>query len=181
MRIRSWTAVAVAVLSFGALPAAAADLGEDSPYEDPRYGESYRQPAPPPPPPRYSEPQPYPDAYRPPVHRGEERERDYPPAYGNGHGRPYADERHPRFAERCVPRVFIAEQLRRQGWRTFEDFDDGDRFVIVRARDWNGAMFDLRLDRCSGRVLESRILQPRIVQPQPYDYAWRPRRVYRAY
>jgi hypothetical protein len=170
MPIRSWAAAAAAILSLSALPAAAAELAEDSPYEEPRYGESYRQPAPPPPPPpqRYSEPQPYPEG-----------ERGYPPAYEQRYRRPYPEQ--PRYAERCVPRVFIAEQLRRQGWRTFEDFDDGDRFLIVRARDWNGAMFDLRLDRCSGRVLESRILQPRIVQPQPYDYAWRPRRVYRAY
>ena len=180
MPIRSWTAAAVAILLLSALPAAAADLGEASPYEEPRYGESYRQP-PPPPPPRYSEPRPHPDAYRPPATRDEQGEPDYPPAYSRGYGRPYPEQRYPRYAERCVPRVFIAEQLRRQGWRTFEDFDDGDRFLIVRARDWNGAMFDLRLDRCSGRVLELRILQPRAVQPPPYDYALRYRRGYRAY
>jgi hypothetical protein len=37
-------------------------------------------------------------------------------------------------------------------------------------------VFDLRLDRCSGRVL-----QTRLVEREPADYAWRTRRGYPSY
>jgi hypothetical protein len=175
MSIRLWTAAAVAAMSLaGAATALAADLG-DSPYNDPRYGETYREPAPVP---QYS--QPYPDAYRPPYggYRDERPRQGYlapmpgPPAYGRG----YPDQGYPRYAERCVPRELIREQLRRQGWRSFEDIDAEDRFVFVRAQDWSGNVFDLRLDRCSGRVL-----QTRLVEREPADYAWRTRRGYPSY
>lgn len=176
MSIRLSAAAAVAAMFVaGIAPAKAADLGQ-SPYADPRYGETYREP---PPSLRYA--QPYPDSYRPPdgAYRDERPRQGYvppvpgqPPPYGyHDGGRGY-----PQYAERCVPRELIREQLRRQGWRHFEDIDIEDRFVFVRARDWNGSVVDLRLDRCSGRVLESRF-----VERHPADYAWRPRRGYPPY
>jgi len=158
MSERSWAAAAVAViLAAGAGPAFPADLsGRDSPYAPP-YSESDRAP----PPPRYG--QPPPEAYRP-----------APPP--RAHGPVYPDWRYDRYAERCVPRALIHEQLRRQGWRSVVEFGFEDRFIFVRVHDWNGAAFDLRLDRCNGRVLEQRF-----VEVHPYDFAWRHRRGYRAY
>jgi hypothetical protein len=159
----------------GAAPAFAADLyGQDSPYGDPRTSESYRHPTPSPPP-RYS--QPYPETYQPP-YRGYQPERGYlapmpgPPTYG----REIPGQGYPRYAERCVPRELIHEQLRRQGWRSIEELGAEDRFAFARVRDWRGTAFDLRLDRCNGRVLETRL-----VEPYPSDYAWRQRRGYRSY
>jgi hypothetical protein len=163
----SWAAaVAAVVLVAGATPAFAADLyGRDSPYADPRYSETYRHPAPPPPP-RYV--QPYPDTYQPPYR---EERRGYLPPESGPRSYPYD-----RYAERCVPRELIHEQLRRQGWRSVEELGTEDRFVFARVRDWRGVAFDVRLDRCNGRVLETRL-----VETYPPDYAWRYRRGYRSY
>jgi hypothetical protein len=168
---RAAAAAAAVICIVGAGSALAADLyGQDSPYADPRTSETYRHPVPPPP--RYAQPYPN-DTYQPP-YRGYQQERGYlapmpgPPAYG----RDFSDQGYPR----CVPRELIHEQLRRQGWHSVEELGAEDRFVFARVRDWRGAAFDLRLDRCNGRVLETRL-----VEPYPSDYAWRQRRGYRSY
>jgi hypothetical protein len=175
MTIRLCVAAGVAAISVAAAsPAMAADLyGPAAPYDEQRYGEAYRYSAPPP---RYAEP--YPNAYRPP-YRGERESGDYlapmqPPGFGGAH----PSRTDPRYADRCAPRALIREQLHRQGWRTIEDVEIADGFVFLRAQDWRGNVFDVRLDRCSGRVLQTRLIER---QPPPPAYAWRYRNGYRPY
>lgn len=55
----------------------------------------------------------------------------------------------------CQPPAQIHGRLKRQGWWDFHRLRrSGDHFV-VRARRPNGTAYELRLDGCSGRVLEA--------------------------
>ena len=129
-------------------PAMAADLDYGpvarSPYDDPRFSDVYRHPAPPPRP-RYAEPYPPPPVYR------EERFVAPPPPP------PYRQDG--RFAGDCIPRHVIRDRLERHGWHAFQDPQVAGNVVHIRARRPNGRPFDLTVDRCSGEVLAA----------EPYD------------
>lgn len=171
MSIKVWTAslAAFATLAVTA-PARAADLYPyagppaakySAPYDDPRYSEIYRHP--PPPAPRYVER--YEERYAPPppprhVERYDERYAPPPHAYGA-----------PRTSYRCVSREVARAELERQGWHDFHALQPGNEVVHLRARRPNGALFDLTLDRCSGRILDRRYL----AAAPPPSYAWRER------
>ena len=136
-------------------PASAADLSDGpylngSPYEDPRFGDIYRHPAPPPPVVPYVEP--------------------YRPNYGEA---PYQDDRgylremRPRVyshsggygpgAQRggCAPRDAIYAELARRGWSGAEETGERGRVFFTRARGGDGYWYDLTLDSCSGQLLET--------------------------
>lgn len=155
-----------------AAPASAADLNgysykpykSGSPYDDPRYADPYgdeeprydtrryrgsykddpvpyveREPLPPSPPvPRnrygYLEPMPAPPP--PPV---------------------YVEPRYRRHAEpACAPRQVVMDRLRSEGWHDFHGVELREDAVIVEARQHNGRVFRLKVDRCTGEVLRAR-------------------------
>lgn len=152
--------VLIAAATVGAItaldPVRAADLAGDpyaaAPYEDQRYSDIYRHPAPP----RYVEPyrEPYP-AYRrddsylrpmaPPPYAGRE--------YSRYESRPY-DRRDDRaYGNGCLPRQEVRDRLERQGWSDFQDISPRGDVIHVRARGRNGGWYDVTVDRCSGQVL----------------------------
>lgn len=158
MTIRTLSIGAAALLAvLASAPARAADLNSDerphaygTPYEDPRYADIYRHPAPPaPPPPPRAYVERYDDRYAPP-----RRE-----AYG------------------CVPRHVVRQELARRGWSDFHDLQVGRDVVSLRASRPNGAVFDLTLDRCTGEVVERRFVAA--PPPPPPAQAWRERNDYR--
>jgi hypothetical protein len=162
-----------AVVSATMPSARAADLGYDrspadnysSPYDDPRYRDLYSAP-----PPRYAE-------------RYEYRERTYRepvPGYA------YRDDRYlapDRFAEDyrprpgCLPRYEIRQGLAREGWHDFQALELRPDIALLRARRPNGALFDLKVDRCSGAVVDAHPIGGYV--PGPYAYG--PRRWDRPY
>ncbi len=167
MLTRTHIVAAAALLGLaGTAPAQAADLDHGfppgSPYEDRRYSDIYRHPAPPPPPaPRYSQPYYAP----PPVYREEQRYAPPPP--------PYAEPRYRndgRVAGDCLPRHVIRERLESRGWHDFHDPQVAGNVAHIRARRANGQVFDLTVDRCTGQVLQAEGIDHRSAeapQPQP--------------
>lgn len=164
MSVKSLVAAAVATIGLaGVVPAHAADLGiappyaSGTPYDDPRYSDIYRHPAPAVPPPRYAAPHaaPYPPYARedrypppPPPYAGPER-----PAWGDW-----------RSGAACLPRHVIRENLHRHGWFDFQDLDVRGNVAHVRARRDSGRWFDLTVDRCTGQVLQARLYDHRAAE-----------------
>lgn len=178
--MRSWVLAAGLMAAAAATGAQAADLYDGPPdrygsaYDDPRYADIYKYPAPPP---RYVAPPPVP---RERVYREEyyEREYDAPRRYSGYEPRgPYANG--------CLPRAEIKERLLRSGWHDFHDGDVRGEVATVRARRPSGRLFDLVIDRCSGEIVDARPLEPRRYGPfahgGPYAYGPPPRRWERPY
>lgn len=156
----------LAATAAGAAPSIAADLDQgysykDSPYDDPRYSDIYRHPAPLPAP-RYATP--YPPMATPPyVEQRYAPPPPPPPAYG-------ADPRYGydnRQAAGCVPRDVIRGQLEARGWHDFHDPHPAGNVVHIRARRPSGQVFDITLERCSGRVLGVEPLNQHAAVPPP--------------
>ncbi len=87
------------------------------------------------------------------------------PRYGSL--KDYYGDREPDWRQRrsarndCVPREFVREELRADGWRDFRDpRPRGDLFVVEARRKRSGRLFVLSIDRCSGDVLAARPLAP---------------------
>jgi hypothetical protein len=138
---------AVAVVS----PASAADIydrGRVTSYEDPRYADIYTHPEPPRPlgPPR----------------------RDYlapmPPHYFDG---PRRHSSAP--GGNCAAHHEIRRDLIEQGWSGFTDIELRGATALIEARRPNGNLYQLKIDRCSGEILNAQ----RLDQRRPY--AWRER------
>lgn len=131
-----------------------------APYDDPRYSDVYRHPAPPPP--RHVERYEQRWVPGPPPPRYVERYDAPPPsAYRSAP---------PREAYGCVPREAVRAELERQGWSDFHNFRPSADVVHLRARRPNGAVFELTLDSCTGQVIDRRF-----VSAPPPSYAWRER------
>jgi hypothetical protein len=191
--MRGWILAAGLLAAATATGAQAADLYDGPPpdrygsaYDDPRYADIYKYPAPPPryvapPPPRvyerYGEAPPVP---RERVYREEYYERDY-----NGPRRYSGYEPRVPYARGCVPREEIKDRLLRSGWHDFHDGDVRGEVATVRARRPSGRLFDLVIDRCSGEIVDARPLEPRRFGPYAYSgrdsYGPPPRRWDRAY
>ena len=171
MSLRLLTAGLVAALPLAAVPAAtAADLGgppeygySESPYDDPRYADIYRDPKP-----SFAKPcferdygcpgrqgyaRPYGEPYDPPRHgkwRGEYLEPLPPPQE--------FDSYRPRKAylpPACLPRHEIRRALADDGWSDLQDFDFGKRRGFLTARRPNGSLYRLEIDRCDGDVVRA--------------------------
>lgn len=145
-----------ALMMGGTAPASAADLA----YTDPDYGR--RAPA-------YTDPR-YGDVYRIPRRRpyaAAPRRRYEPPSYKDDFDdvRPRTRFRDPlprrRFSRVCTPRRLISRRLRRDGWFDFQVVRRLRDTAVVRARNENGGVYRLRLDRCTGRVLNARLIRRR--------------------
>ena len=168
LRHRAATAAFAVLLAFAAKqPAHAADLyGAEvypppaaSPYDDPRYGDIYRHP----PPQRFAAPQP--ELYRPRYGEPPIRDRD-----GYLREMPRPDARDGRYGAgaACLPHEVVREQLERRGWSGFHDLEMRGNVAHLKARRVNGRWFDLTVDRCTGRVLESRLAEHRAADADDY-------------
>ncbi len=199
MFLRSLAAGLVAALPLAGAPTAiAADLNgpygptADSPYDDPRYADIYRDPVPP----RYVQ--------RPPAepcpgyaeHCEDERygyaePRDDDPRRWSRSDRgdgeylepmPYAPGFEYRRTRRayeqpeCVPRREIRRELVRDGWTDFHDLEVRDGFAFITARRPRGQLYRLKVDRCDGEIVQARRLDY-----GDDSYAWRRREVYPTY
>src|SRR5215510_10512229 len=121
--MRSWVLAASLMAAAVTTGAQAADLYDGPPppperygaYEDQRYADIYRYPAPPP----YAvQPRPYAPYYAQPLPRERVyRDDDYgvEPKYLPGPRR-YSGAEPPPYAERCVPREVVKDRLLRSGW-----------------------------------------------------------------
>lgn len=162
MSVRFCAAALAAAWLAGASGAPAADLygpegpyGRGSPYDDPRYSDIYKDPAP-----RYATP------YQP---------REYLPPYAPRFREPARYPDYSYYGNGCVPRYEVKERLLRQGWHAFTDLELRGEVAFVRARRANGRLYELQVDRCSGSVIEAR------AAGYPGAYAWGPRNGYRWY
>jgi hypothetical protein len=141
------------------------------PYDDPRYGDVYRQPPAP-----YAEP----PAYEPDhpsfgdLDRREYREYREPMPYPPRFSSPYS--RYSRQGHTCLRRQEIRRALMDLGWGDFHDLELRGEVARLRARRPSGRLYDLDVDRCTGEIVHARPLDDGIG-----PYAWRRRDRYRGY
>jgi hypothetical protein len=171
MTVRKLVAAAAAAIAAGTLAASAADLDyslKDSPYDDPRYSDIYKHPTPAP---RYAKPY-YPPAppHAAPPYVEERYAPPPPPVYGYNQQPNYYNS---RTATGCVPRETIRAHLESRGWHDFHDPQPMGNVVHIRARRPSGQLFDITLDRCSGRILALDPMNQHAAVPPPPPYDWR--------
>jgi hypothetical protein len=181
MKKLAFAAVLCALVPAGAQ---AADLGDYSgpgdprgyAYEDPRYSDRYDEPriAPPPPLPYgYRAPPPPvagPYAYRPEPRYVEPPRYAEPPRYTEP-----APGRYDR-SSGCAGKEAIRERLISAGWRDFHDPVVDGPFAYIKARRPYGDLFELRVSRCSGEVVNAQLVGPgRTYGPYAYEDDHRPR------
>lgn len=204
MYLRSLAAGLVAALPLAGAPAAtAADIFRpydpalaESPYDDPRYADIYRDRSPPPPP-EYAEPpdDPYYGRHGPRL-RLDERYRQVepglePPGRWSRHRAwrgeyleplphaPRFEELRPRRAAAlpgCIPRHEIRRELVRDGWSDLHDLEFGHEVAFVTARRPNGRLYRLEIERCAGDIVRATR-----IEADTDEYAWRRRERYPAY
>lgn len=93
------------------------------------------------------------DLYEPPY----EEYGEGPPPPGDRYVPDDDDGSPPRFAERgCVPREVARDRLHDAGWYDFRRLEPRGEVVFVQARRPSGRLFDLTIDRCSGRIVDAR-------------------------
>jgi hypothetical protein len=154
-------------------PATAADIydrGRVTSYEDPRYADIYTHPEPSRPlgPPRRE--------YLAPM----------PPQYFDGHrfdgprldgSRLDGPRRHSSAPNgNCAAHNEIRRDLTEQGWSEFTDVELRGATALIEARRPNGNLYQLKIDRCSGEILNAQRLGD-----QRRPYAWREREGGRTY
>ncbi len=76
----------------------------------------------------------------------------------------------PRYAPECAPRREVRRQLIRDGWSDFAEVELRDQVAVVTARRPNGEAYRLKIDRCSGQIVDAK---PFRGYAQAYD--WRRR------
>jgi hypothetical protein len=172
-------------------------------YEDGRYTDFYRRPAPPPAP--WTEHAPYDRKYESP-YDGPFIDQSPGDRFGGEYSPPdkyvfppippapiYRDDyyRHPpvtyphRHAEAlppdlqgrqgCVPKSVARERLEARGWREFHDAEIADYNTMrVKAREPAGRWFVLHVDRCTGEVIAAHPLGERSIGPYAYEGPRRP-------
>jgi hypothetical protein len=167
--IASGVFAGMATLSAPSAPANAADIydkyGSRAPsaYDDPRYADIYTLP---PPPPRHVE---APPPYVEPRYERPYAYNDYEsvPRDRYGHLRPIAPQRYRTAQPICQSHDEIRRSLRDDGWRDFQDVEIRDQTAIIQARRPSGQPYNLKIDRCSGDIVNARPLGER---PLPYAY-----------
>lgn len=180
----------IAVLFLAGAPAAmAADLSGD-PYDDPRYADIYRDG-----PPRQAKR--YVERYE---ERDEERGQSYKDDgykddgykdddYDNGsrygdRGDDYDDGKDDKYdggyrygdnRGGCVPRHLIRRDLKDQGWHGFHALQVRHNYILLKAQRPSGRVFDLKVDRCTGHIVNAKACDAANYGRYAYD----PRRHYR--
>lgn len=145
----------VAVSSTAASAADIYDRGRITSYDDPRYADIYTHPEPSRPvgPPR----------------------RDYlapmPPHYFDGPRRHSSGQ-----SGNCASHHEIRRDLKEQGWAEFTDIELRGSTALIEARRPNGNLYQLKIDRCSGEILNAQRLGD-----HRRPYAWREREGGRTY
>lgn len=81
----------------------------------------------------------------------------------------YSEYRETRPA--CVPRHVIRDRLVGEGWRDFHDPVLRGPVGVVLARRPSGDLYELRIDRCSGEIVNAH----RVVREVEPAYAYEPR------
>lgn len=71
----------------------------------------------------------------------------------------YAQPKHLRHGYGCVPRHVVRRRLIARGWRDFRRMRVRRRAVRVLASRPNGMVYRLRIDRCTGVILNARLLR----------------------
>lgn len=172
-----------AVLAIGVSSAGGADLDYDRYPGGKRYS-GYDEPA----------PIPYRSGTRiyttepvtvvPPAYVYRERARDLDDDDGRGprahipsDRRAYYRDDDPRYRAVCVPRDEIKRRLLDEGWRDFTDFELRGGVARVEARR-RGDIYVLKVDRCSGDIVDARRLGRSLDRSFAYDEPDRPRRPY---
>ena len=156
MPARMMAASALAALLFaGAPPSRAADLGygpytprDRADYYDPRYAEA------PPAEETYRRRGDHDDGYDYP-RRGSVKD-GYPEPVPAPHARDY--DRYPqRHAHACASPHQIVDGLRANGWKDFDRYEERGPFVFVKAERRHGGGRDwwLKVDRCTGQIVEA--------------------------
>lgn len=56
----------------------------------------------------------------------------------------------------CLPREAIRQRLREDGWRDIQRVDVRRNTVVLTAERPNGQIFDIKVDRCSGNIIDAR-------------------------
>ena len=179
-RAATWAIPLVASLAWGGSAARAADLDYgDAPrqhygaaYDDPRYADIYGRSHGPSYSPRYAPHAEYVPVPREPVYRDRAYDDDR-------HGERYSEALPPSYGHRtgCVPRQQIRHQLERQGWSGFFAAEPRGDIAALKARRPDGRVFALRIDRCTGEIVDARPVAPQGYGP----YANAPRRYERNY
>ena len=140
-------------------------------YEDPRYRDLFA----PEPPRRYSAAPYNQPRYEPGYNQG------YNQGYNPGHpvppGNVYRDNAPYRYGQNgCLPREALRERLLSEGWGNFQDLELRGEVARINARRPNGDLYSLKVDRCSGEIVNSRLIQRGGLGPYAYEDG--PRRPY---
>jgi hypothetical protein len=172
--MRRWLLAAGLIAAAAASPALAADIDgvPPPPGSGPYYGGPYGGPYSGPygGDPRYTPQRPPPQSYD--DDDDDDRDDRAPPRRYS-----YAPPRHqaPPPARHCVRSEDVRDRLTREGWR---DFHDGkpvsDVLVTLRARQPNGRLFELTLQRCTGELLNARALELKPFGPYAYRQPYGP-------
>lgn len=75
----------------------------------------------------------------------------------------------------CLPRRAIRDRLRDDGWRDIQKIDVRGSNVILTAERPNGQIFDIKVDRCNGEIIDARKAHDAVYG----EYRPRPQRDYR--
>jgi hypothetical protein len=146
-KILLFSALASSVIGLAALsagPAAAADIydrGRTSADEDPRYADIYG----------------YPEPARPLGPPRREYLAPMPPAYFDGPR--YDGHRRHSGTTACASHHDIRRDLTEQGWSQFQDVELRGTTALIEARRPNGHFYQLKIDRCSGEILNAERLE----------------------
>jgi hypothetical protein len=132
-------------------PASAADIydrGRASANDDPRYADIYG----------------YPEPARPLGPPRREYLAPMPPAYFDGpryDGPRYDGPRRHSSTTTCASHHEIRRDLTEQGWSEFQDVELRGGSALIEARRPNGNLYQLKIDRCSGEILNANRLGDR--------------------
>ncbi len=169
--MKRWVLAAGLLAAAVAPQAFAADLDDGEPPPPPSWkapswkapswkDEGYGYPPKGVPPPSYYED----EDYGPPRGKKYSEDDDGPPPYQK-----YSDT--PPLKSGCVRSEQVRDRLTSLGWG---DFHAGKALnpttVSLRARRPSGRLFELRLDRCSGEILQARALDLSPLRPPYYGY-----------
>ncbi len=166
MSARLYAAGILAALTFTASANAADLYGENyyPPRDDVPYDERYAERAPYPPPGAYDERCDDDACARPDRYSYDGQPHDeYPGSIKDGYATPVPP--HHRYAERwdggydgrCIPRWQIRRNLRADGWTDLRPLEREGAIATIRARRHDsGRIFTLRVDRCSGEIVDAR-------------------------
>ncbi|MFV0296127.1 MAG: hypothetical protein ACK5JT_08410 [Hyphomicrobiaceae bacterium] len=137
-------------MAWTASPVSAADLDYRSMPPPDRYGSAYDDPR-------------YKDIYGPEPRRGYTFA---PEPYRAPRERAY--DRYADGERGCLPRHVIERRLANRGWSDFHDVRRRGGIARVKARRDNGDLFVLRIDRCSGEIIQARLIDR--YGPRPYAH-----------